>query len=447
MQYRIKHKMNKSSLIPKFLSQNHSIMTTSKLGFLILFFVIQVSIGNAQSLSINTDGSAPDSSAILDVKSTNQGVLVPRVTEIQRTMIYGPATGLLVYQTDAPAGFYFYNGSQWTLLGETGPQGPQGFPGPQGEEGPIGPTGPEGPQGPQGPAGPQGPIGMTGLQGPIGMTGPQGPAGPQGLPGLEGPPGPQGADGPEGPQGPQGPIGLTGPHGPEGPQGPQGPIGFAGPEGQQGQEGPQGPQGPEGPQGPVGLTGIQGPIGMTGAQGPAGQGVPAGGTTGQVLAKINNTDFNTQWVTPATGGGSPALQLEVGQTGGITLVGQNAEHIVAWGTPTTNVSSQFNTTTEVFTVGSSGLYYIEAIFTGVVDPSSGGTLKIYINGQRVSQTTIARNSPNAIDAMTDLDHYAYSNKIAFLSAGNTVSIGLRRSNSINDLTTSSDGVFRIIKLN
>lgn len=36
--------------------------------------------------------------------------------------------------------------------------------------------------------------------------------------------------------------------------------------------------------------------------GPAGQGVPVGGTTGQVLSKIDATNYNTQWVTPAGGG-------------------------------------------------------------------------------------------------------------------------------------------------
>lgn len=34
-----------------------------------------------------------------------------------------------------------------------------------------------------------------------------------------------------------------------------------------------------------------------GAQGTAGEGVPAGGTAGQVLAKIDGTDYNTQWIT------------------------------------------------------------------------------------------------------------------------------------------------------
>ncbi len=38
--------------------------------------------------------------------------------------------------------------------------------------------------------------------------------------------------------------------------------------------------------------------------GPAGTGVPAGGTTGQVLAKNSNTDYDTEWVTGGGGGGS-----------------------------------------------------------------------------------------------------------------------------------------------
>jgi hypothetical protein len=43
------------------------------------------------------------------------------------------------------------------------------------------------------------------------------------------------------------------------------------------------------------FTGTEGPVGPAG---PPGQGVPVGGTTGQVLAKIDSTNYNTQWVTP-----------------------------------------------------------------------------------------------------------------------------------------------------
>lgn len=37
---------------------------------------------------------------------------------------------------------------------------------------------------------------------------------------------------------------------------------------------------------------------------PSGQGVPSGGTAGQVLAKVDGTDYNTEWVTPSGGGSS-----------------------------------------------------------------------------------------------------------------------------------------------
>lgn len=33
---------------------------------------------------------------------------------------------------------------------------------------------------------------------------------------------------------------------------------------------------------------------------PSGQGVPAGGTAGQVLSKVDGTDYNTQWITPSS---------------------------------------------------------------------------------------------------------------------------------------------------
>lgn len=60
--------------------------------------------------------TTPDGSAQLDVESTEKGILIPRLTAIQRVSIPSPAAGLLVYQNDAPIGFYFYNGSAWTRL-------------------------------------------------------------------------------------------------------------------------------------------------------------------------------------------------------------------------------------------------------------------------------------------------------------------------------------------
>ena len=47
------------------------------------------------------------------------------------------------------------------------------------------------------------------------------------------------------------------------------------------------------------VTSLKGAVGAPGA---AGQGVPAGGTAGQVLRKIDGTAYNTEWATPAGGG-------------------------------------------------------------------------------------------------------------------------------------------------
>jgi hypothetical protein len=69
----------------------------------------------SQSLAINTDGSTANASAMLDVKSTTKGLLIPRMTTAQRTAIATPATGLQVYDTDLNL-LYFYNGSSWTGL-------------------------------------------------------------------------------------------------------------------------------------------------------------------------------------------------------------------------------------------------------------------------------------------------------------------------------------------
>lgn len=70
----------------------------------------------SQSVSLNNTGAAADSSAMLDVSSTTKGLLIPRMSAQQRTAIANPATGLLVYQSDGDAGFYYYNGTGWFLL-------------------------------------------------------------------------------------------------------------------------------------------------------------------------------------------------------------------------------------------------------------------------------------------------------------------------------------------
>lgn len=139
----------------------------------------------------------PNSSAILELSASDKGFLVPRInlqSTADITTIASPATSLLVYNTNATisggngVGFYYWDGVQWVqAIGPQGPQGPAGnngapgSPGANGTDGvgivstidnnngtftinysdgssftTINLTGPQGPAGAQGPAGPVG---------------------------------------------------------------------------------------------------------------------------------------------------------------------------------------------------------------------------------------------------------------------------------------------------
>jgi hypothetical protein len=60
--------------------------------------------------------TTPEASSVLTIESTNQGILIPRMTLAQRDAIATPATGLLIFQADDAVGFYYYDGIKWTNL-------------------------------------------------------------------------------------------------------------------------------------------------------------------------------------------------------------------------------------------------------------------------------------------------------------------------------------------
>ncbi|MEN9610285.1 MAG: hypothetical protein RLZZ628_1099 [Bacteroidota bacterium] len=77
-------------------------------------------IGSAISLkaqiAINADNSLPHASAMLEIKSNNKGILFPRMTLVERSLIKTPAIGLIIYQTDNQAGLYHYTSTGWKNL-------------------------------------------------------------------------------------------------------------------------------------------------------------------------------------------------------------------------------------------------------------------------------------------------------------------------------------------
>ncbi|MFZ4523633.1 MAG: chitinase [Bacteroidales bacterium] len=91
-----------------------------------LFFLLALafSIRCHAQVSISNDGSLPDNSAVLDIKSTDKGLLIPRMTASQMLAIMNPATGLIVYNTTAEGvfpdnyvpGYYYHAGTKWLPL-------------------------------------------------------------------------------------------------------------------------------------------------------------------------------------------------------------------------------------------------------------------------------------------------------------------------------------------
>lgn len=86
--------------------------------YLVVLIIFFISFSNnnlhAQNIGINSDGSTPNANAMLDIKSSNKGLLIPRMDSISRKAI--PATkGMMVYDTTTNS-FWFNNGNNWASI-------------------------------------------------------------------------------------------------------------------------------------------------------------------------------------------------------------------------------------------------------------------------------------------------------------------------------------------
>ncbi|PHS10031.1 MAG: hypothetical protein COA88_03100 [Kordia sp.] len=79
---------------------------------ILLLLVLCSMLLNAQ-VGINT--TSPDASSVLDVVSTDKGILIPRMVTSQRIGINTPAKGLLVFDNTTNS-FWYYNGINWVEL-------------------------------------------------------------------------------------------------------------------------------------------------------------------------------------------------------------------------------------------------------------------------------------------------------------------------------------------
>ena len=74
-----------------------------------------MSISASAYTQVGIGTSNPDTSALLDITTTTQGLLIPRMTNVERQAISNPQPGLMVFDTDSDT-FMVYNGSGWTNL-------------------------------------------------------------------------------------------------------------------------------------------------------------------------------------------------------------------------------------------------------------------------------------------------------------------------------------------
>lgn len=78
-------------------------------------FLVLLVFQSFLSAQVGIGTVTPNASSVLDVESTTQGMLTPRMTTTQRNAIATPAEGLLVFDTDDNL-FYYYSGSAWLPL-------------------------------------------------------------------------------------------------------------------------------------------------------------------------------------------------------------------------------------------------------------------------------------------------------------------------------------------
>ncbi len=194
-------------------------------------------------------------------------------------------------------------------------------------------------------------------------------------------------------------------------------------------------------------------------------GIPNGGTANQVLAKVDATDFNTQWVTPSAGGSGASVQLVANKVGGtgetLPLAGSTSPTTIVFNNIVNAPSlGTYNNSTGVFTVGASGAgtYLIQVkLITNDNPTTATSTVPIFV-------TLIKNNATygtNGADVLygdypviqnvlpANMKGQGSLTKVVQLAAGDTfriVAVGANSSTAAQPIATVAGSNITIIKL-
>ncbi|MBC7696245.1 MAG: hypothetical protein H7141_12455 [Burkholderiales bacterium] len=104
-----------------------------KSNLFIVFLLLLISIVKSQNVGISSSGAIPNASAMLDIVSTDKGLLVPRFALSDITVaapVTSPTVSLIVYNTFTSAlaatsnnvlpGFYYWDGAKWVAFAGSG---------------------------------------------------------------------------------------------------------------------------------------------------------------------------------------------------------------------------------------------------------------------------------------------------------------------------------------
>lgn len=198
-----------------------------------------------------------------------------------------------------------------------------------------------------------------------------------------------------------------------------------------GATGATGATGPQGPEGPQGLPGSDG------APGADGIGIPVGGTTNQVLKKVDNSDYNVVW--DAIGAGDMVAAMYDPATVQEQVVGLTATQTL---TNKTLTSPVINTPTGIVK-GDVGLSNVDNTSDATKNSASATLTNKTVN---LSSNTLTGTTAEFNTALSDDNFATLTNTATLTNKRITVRVGTTTSSATPTINTDNVDMYTITAL-